>query len=299
MGGSVPAPPAGTILPAGHILTDGVGGGIESITTDGTLLFAHQSAGGLFGGRERVRALQINDDGGSFTLTTLWDVGPGFTFGSPARIRGIAQHGGFVFGADNGNGGAGSVFAWDIGLLNINAADPNGLINLTAFDPSVGGTRMNALDASDPAAGWGVDADDDYLYAVSDSGFLHVWDLDLLSATPTATNEQEFDVAALLFAEGAAESTDVALLGIAVKDVSPTEKFLFVSYESRGEGQQRRVAGLTFDWGAPVPLAFTQGEVLAADTAESSSSPEPASAALVLLSATALLGRRRGGRAKI
>ncbi len=273
-----------------------VPGSIESIATDGTLLFTNESRPGnegdpLGGGRDTIHAYSVTNFANSFTLDEVWraDVNSTITHPDPAieailspRFRGLSHGGnGFLYGVDNGNGGQGHLWAFD--------ASDGTAYNLAPFeDPRGLGENFltEVINAGQPTpivpteynAGFGAIRRDapgdetDELLVVTSGGFLRAYDL--LDDT-TVGDFRDFDMQEILYDAGVLPTpqTRVALFGIAYDE---TAEFLWLSFQAEGEGSSRRVAGFDVGLGVIVPVV-----------------PEPASALLLLAAGGMLAARRR------
>lgn len=259
-------------------LTDlvNIPGGIESVATDGVRLFTNEStnanAGAASGGRDTVHGFTITSGPAvPFVLAApAWvtDIGPRPDRVNPnPRFRGLAYGGnGFVYGMDTGDGGSGSIWAFD----RLSGA----ATKVTDYGDPAGPDTINFL--GEVNSGFGVIVHHGQLYVVGSGGYLTAFDL----TTPTTvSNRRDFNFAQMLFDSGAAESPQVALFGAAADGDGPDgdHDFLWLSYESLGERPNRRIAGFSFEF---PPFSSTAPHT-----------PEPSSA-LLLAAGIAVMLRR-------
>ncbi len=237
-----------------------LGFSVESVTAsprqpgqDGTppLLFVNESSSA--DSRGAVHAYQVNNIGSGFELDEFWssDISSASDNTDP-RFRGLAYGGnGFVYGIDTGNGGAGSVWAFDV-------TDGTATKVTDYIDPKDDGTGTNLSFLGEPYQGFGAVVHQDELFVVGTGGTISVFEL----TDPTTVGDRtDFDLGQALLDAGAAESTDVALYGIALDGDGPGGEtdFMWLSYESAGETPNRRVAGFTIVNPEPSTLGLLLG----------------------------------------
>ncbi len=230
-------------------LTDGAGNAFasESLTVDGSLLISNESSSS--GNTARVHAFNVQNFLDDFTLNHAWtaDVtGHPDLVNTQPRFRGIANgSNGFAYGVDTGNGGSGSVWAFDL----------------------TDGTPTKVIDYLDPADTTGSDVSflgetyqgfasivhDGELWVAGTGGFISSFDLTSPTSVDPASRV-DVDFTQLLVDAGAAEepadpNTDPA---VAIYGIAAEGETLWVSYESKGETPNRRVA--VFDMGNAVVI---------------------------------------------
>jgi len=164
-----------------------------------------------------------------------------------------------------------------------------------AFNAITGGTSQV----------WGVDTYENFAFIVSDNGYLTIMEFDLFDIDPGPSEDlrprptgmtETYDLELLIpDLEG-----NLALPGVAGPEYAATaatdDVLLFVSLEVDGEGQKRRVAGLTIDGLSPTSVVpvFTSGDGSVSPL--SAAAPEPATGLLLALGGFGLLGRSRNRR---
>lgn len=210
--------------------------------------------------RGTIHAFEVNNMGGNFELDPFWSTDV-TTISNPSvnidpRFNGVAYGGNdFVYAVDTGNGGVGSVWAFDVtdGTATkvtdyVDPKDPDGMGST--------GTELSFL--GEPFQGFGAIVNQDELFVVGTGGVISVFEL---TSPITVGDRTDFDIGPALFAAGAAESTDVALFGIAIDGDGPggAEDFLWLSYESADERPNRRVAGFVLVNPEPGTLGLLLG----------------------------------------
>ena len=229
------------------------------------LMFTNESGPGS--NTARVHAYEVQSNIVDFTLNHAWttDVATHPDLVNPdPRFRGLAYgENGFVYGVDTGNGGSGSVWAFDITdgaatkVTDFTDADGTGDSFLVAGIDPVSGDPI-----FEPIQGFGAMAHEDELWVFGNSGQVSAFDL----ASPTTVGDRtDLDFGQMLFDAGAAENPDVAIFGMAADDDT-----VWVSYESRGEGSNRRIGIFSIAPGAGLAEALPgdanlDGEVSFAD----------------------------------
>lgn len=259
---------------------------IESIATNATtaptlldaFLFTNESQFGEDRGAVHAYSVREQGNSGNFTFDEEWvtDVNdePDVVNANP-RFRGLAYgNNGFVYGVDTGDGGAGSVWAFDV-------TDGTATKVVDYVDPA--GTGNSFLGESimlpEPISGFGVivrqaqdenDVPVDELIIVGSGGFLSTFEL----TTPTSADpnsQEDFDIADELNLD---QGVDVALYGAALDGGrTDPDHFLWLSFETSDEQNNRRVAGFAII------------------------NPEPSSLAIFAVGTMWLVGRRRSKRA--
>lgn len=213
-----------------------------STPTTPTMLFSNETvAQGQPTGR--LHGLTLSSNLIDFSTTAVWSTDisnhPDVVNPNPG-FRGVAYgDNGFLYAVDTGRGGDGSVWAF-----NIADGTPTKITDYTDAAGTgdsflVGGLNPDGSPIFEPIAGYGSIVHDDELWVFGNSGFVSAFEM---TSPTTVGTRTDLDFGALLFDAGAAESTDVAIYGMAAEDDT-----VWLSYEARGERPSRRVAVLTID----------------------------------------------------